>query len=166
MGGIDGQWCQNREQLAFIQLFQPGHVGLVDVFRRQQVQAVFLKLVADVRPYRLLLAHQLPGGAVDHLKLFMRRMTVDRQYAHAFADLALQAGDTHHVEFIEIVGRNRQEAQAFQQRMARVLGFFNDALVEGQPAQFTIDIERRVQRFVGAEIKCCRGRRRMAVFRH
>ncbi len=87
-------------------------------------------------------------------------MTVFGQDAHAFAHLALQAGDAHHVEFIEIVGRDRQEAQALKQRMARIFGLFDDALVEGQPRQFAVDVKGAAQAFQGIEIDDFRHRLR------
>ena len=53
--------------------------------------------------------------------------------------LAFEAGDADHVEFVEVVGRDRQEAQPLEQRMARVVGLGEHALVEGQPGQLAID---------------------------
>ena len=50
-----------------------------------------------------------------------------------------QAGDADHVEFVEVVGRDRQEAQPLQQRMARVAGLLEHPLVEGEPGQLAID---------------------------
>ena len=49
-----------------------------------------------------------------------------------------QARDAHGVELIEVVGRDRQKAQPFQQRHARVLRFFHNPPVEAQPAELTV----------------------------
>ena len=50
-----------------------------------------------------------------------------------------QRGDAHRVEFIEVGGADRQEAQPLQQRVARVLGFLQNAVVEIQPGQLAVD---------------------------
>ena len=52
----------------------------------------------------------------------------------------LQAGDADHEEFVEVAGRDRQEAQPLEQRMMRVARFLQHAPVEGQPAQLAIEI--------------------------
>ena len=49
-----------------------------------------------------------------------------------------QTGDADGVEFIEVGGGNRQETQPFQERHARVLGLFENAHVEPEPAQFAV----------------------------
>ena len=57
----------------------------------------------------------------------------------ALAHLAFQAGDPHHEEFVEVVGRDRQEAHPLQQRVMLIGGLFQDAAVEVQPGQLAID---------------------------
>ena len=57
----------------------------------------------------------------------------------AGVDLAAQARDADHVEFVEVVGRDRQEAQPLEQRMAAVVGLFQHPLVERQPGQLAVD---------------------------
>ena len=54
-------------------------------------------------------------------------------------DHAFEAGDAHHVELVEVGGRDRQEAQPLQQRMARVLRLLQHAPVEGEPGQLAVD---------------------------
>src|SRR4051812_17328047 len=56
--------------------------------------------------------------------------------------MRLQAGDPDHEEFIEIIGRDGQEADAFEQRMPRVARLFEYSPVEGEPAQLAIEIAR------------------------
>ena len=62
-----------------------------------------------------------------------------RERGDAGIDHALQAGDAHHVEFVEVRRRDRQKAQALQQRMAQVLRLLQNAAVEGEPGQFAVD---------------------------
>ena len=58
---------------------------------------------------------------------------------NALAHLAGEAGHAHHEEFVEVGGRDRQEAHPLQQRMADVLRFLQNAAVELQPGEFAID---------------------------
>ena len=53
--------------------------------------------------------------------------------------LAAQAGHPHHVELVEVGGRDRQEAQPLEQRMALVLGFLQHSAVEMEPGQFAVE---------------------------
>jgi hypothetical protein len=57
----------------------------------------------------------------------------------ALAHLAFEAGDAHHEELVEIGGRDRQEADALQQRMIEVQRFLENAPVELQPGKFAVD---------------------------
>ena len=57
----------------------------------------------------------------------------------ARADLPDEAGDAHHEELVEVVGRDRQEAQLLEQRMVAVLGLLEDAAVELEPGQLAVD---------------------------
>ncbi len=57
----------------------------------------------------------------------------------AGAHLALEAGDAHHEEFVEIVGRDRQEAHPLEQRMGDVLRLLEHAAVEVEPGQLAVD---------------------------
>ena len=64
----------------------------------------------------------------------------------ALAHLTLQAGNAHHEEFVEIVGRNRQEAHPLEQRVVFVAGLVQHPAVEVQPGQFAIDETLRLRR--------------------
>ena len=52
----------------------------------------------------------------------------------------LEPGDPDHEEFVEIVGRDRQEAKPLEQRVARVARLIEHAPVERQPAQLAVEI--------------------------
>jgi hypothetical protein len=54
--------------------------------------------------------------------------------------LALQPGDADHEEFVEIVARDGEEADALQQRMRGVARLLQHAAVEGQPGKLAIEI--------------------------
>jgi len=64
--------------------------------------------------------------------------------------MALEAGGAHHEEFVEVVGRNGQEAHPLQQRMMLVAGLFQDPAVEVQPGQFAVNESLRLRAQTGA----------------
>ena len=76
------------------------------------------------------------------------------------AQLAAQAGNADHEEFIKIVGRDRKEADALKQRMTLVGRFLQDATVEMQPGQLPVDETGRASRKVGFAIARRLGRLR------
>ncbi len=51
---------------------------------------------------------------------------------------ALQTGDAHHVELVEVAREDREELHPLQQRLAAVLGQREHAGVEGEPRQLTV----------------------------
>ena len=59
--------------------------------------------------------------------------------ADPLAHLALQAGDPDHEEFVEIVGRNREKPDPFQQRMSLVSRLLEHTAIEMQPGQLPVD---------------------------
>ena len=63
-------------------------------------------------------------------------------------DAALEAGDAHHEELVEVGGEDRQEVGALEQRDGRVLGQLEHALVEGEPAQLAVEVAVSGQRAV------------------
>ncbi|MNL55397.1 hypothetical protein D3C87_1788100 [compost metagenome] len=79
------------------------------------------------------------GQGCDFLKLLGRRQAIGALLGHAGADLPFEARHAHHVEFIEIVGRDRHEPQALEQRMGWVASLFEHSHVELQPAHLAID---------------------------
>jgi hypothetical protein len=70
------------------------------------------------------LARHQPGGRLDR---------------DAGRDPALQAGDPHHVELVEVAREDREEAHPFEQWQRVVLGQLEDALVEAQPGQLAVE---------------------------
>ena len=67
----------------------------------------------------------------------------------AGAHLALEAGDPDHEEFVEVVGRDRQEPDLLEQRMLGILGLLQHAAIEVQPGQFPVDESLRAGGQVG-----------------
>ena len=70
-------------------------------------------------------------AGVDLSQLLRRRQSVLAGDTGAGQDLAGQARDPHHVEFVEVGFRDREKTQPLQQRMVLVIGLGQNALVEG-----------------------------------
>ncbi len=90
-------------------------------------------------PAFLLLGCQLGDRAADAVELLGGRQPVLARRLDAADHLAAQTGHAHHVEFVEIVGRDREEAQALEQRMALVLGLLEHPPVEVEPGQLAVE---------------------------
>lgn len=50
----------------------------------------------------------------------------------------METGHANHEKFIQIRGEDRQKLHAFQEGVPLILGFFQDPLIELQPAELTI----------------------------
>ncbi len=143
MRRIDGERCQHREYLRHEALFEPIAILGREVLGADHGDARFRHLLAQHAPSHLLVAHQLPRAMVDRLELLRRRQPVLARRHDARQHMAFEAGDAHHVELVEIVVGNRQEAEPLQQRVARAVGLGQDTLVEGEPGELAIDEPRR-----------------------
>ena len=93
----------------------------------------------SVAPAHLLVDGEAGYGLVDAAQLLGRGQSIRAAGDDAGAHLALEAGDAHHEEFVEIVGGNRQETHPLQQRMIGVAGLLEHATVEMEPRQFAVD---------------------------
>ena len=129
MGRIDRHGRQHREHLVEEDRLQPVELahrhlgGVFDHHAPRRPSATFrLRQMDCWRRSRSV-------AAVEHLgELLGGGEAVLADDADALAHLPLQAGDAHHVEFIEVVGGDRQETQPLQQRVALVLALVQHAL--------------------------------------
>ena len=138
MRRIDGDRRQDREHVGEEQPLQPAALAGLQVARLEDVHAGCADLGLQRAPAGLLVGDEAGGKAVDGAQLLGRRQAVLRLRLHAGRHLAVNAGDAHHVEFVEVGGRDRQEAQALEQRVALVLRLFEHAAIELQPGQLAI----------------------------
>ena len=107
-------------------------------FGSTMAMPLLFQLRLQHRPVPLLVAGQVGDHLVDLLQLFGGREAVIARRRHAGSDLADQAGDADHVEFVEIGCRDRKKPHPLQKRMVDVFGFLQHALVELQPGQLAI----------------------------
>ena len=139
VGGVNGQGGEHRE----------------DPVPEHPVQALLLTVVELVPPHdgdalvdqrgaNLLLeharmpGHQLVGDPRDLLEHLTWLQTGGGAHGQAGRDPALEAGHADHEELVEVAGEDGQVAGAFQQRQGVVFGKLQDALVELQPGDLTV----------------------------
>ncbi len=119
-------------------VFQPIRFRLAHVLRFNDEDTFISQLRAQLTEAGLLLTLKLAYLNRDLLQLFCRGQTIIRNGRHIRSLLTAQASNTHHEELIKVVGRDGQEPEPFQKRMARVHGFFQNTAVELQPREFTV----------------------------
>ena len=80
----------------------------------------------------------------DRRDRLRRAAAVLARLVDARVDLVLQAGDADHEELVQVARVDRAELQPLQQRDRVVLGELQDAVVELQPRQLAVEVQRRV----------------------
>jgi hypothetical protein len=160
MGRVDRHRRQHGEQLVQELRLQPLALGPGDPGGIDDLDADALQFLSQLAPAELLLGHQGAGGDIDLVQLFRRRQAVSGQDPDPFAHLALEAGDAGHEEFVQVVGRDREEAQPLQQGVGRIGGLVEHTAVEGQPGDLAVEEPRGRghQRFGQVQLRRPRGR--------
>jgi hypothetical protein len=71
-------------------------------------------------------------------------VAVRADFVGAVFDALQEAGDADFDKFVEIVGGDGEELDAFEERIAEVASFFEDAAIEFQPLEVAVEIVARV----------------------
>ena len=146
VGWIHRQRSQHREDRAAEGVVDPLTLSFVQLVVIQQLHPVFLELLFEVQSKVVLLLlkqrHQL---FADGQQLFQRRLAVFAGFGDAGFHLRLQGCHTHHEKFVEVVAEDGAEFRLIQQRSALIKCLSEDSLVEGDPAQFAVDVAIRTQ---------------------
>ncbi len=154
MRRIDRERRQHREDVVQEIVFEPGAFGLLQAVGHRPARCS--AALSSSRSSRQRACWSLarletasPMRASCSLGVSPSGLLVGDARAH----LALEAGDAHHEEFIEVVGRDRQEPHLLQQRMLWVLGLLQHAAIEMQPGQLAVDealgAARQIRRGLG-----------------
>ena len=117
MRGIDGERGQQRKNLPKEMVFEPGLFFFRHIRRFDQHDALLGQHLPQLAPALLLIACQHADGLSDAGELFRRGEPVRALDRNAGAQLALEAGNADHEEFIEVVGGNRQKPNTLEQGM-------------------------------------------------
>ena len=138
MRRIDRERSQDRENFGHEPVFQPKAVSRFEICRFGDANASLVQIAAQRDPSYLLVGHQLTGALIDRVELLRLSEPVLAQRFDAGEMLPFQPGDAHHIKFVEVVCRNRQEPYSLEQWMAVVLGLGEYSLVEGKPGKLAI----------------------------
>ena len=133
MRRIDRERREHGEDAVHEPALEPGAIGRRQRVRLAQHEACLFQQAAYLVPGLLLAHDQLPRLGMDRRQRARGRETVGRQGGDAGPFLADQTRDADRIEFVEVGGRDRDEAKTFQQRMARIGRFLQHAGVEGEP---------------------------------
>jgi hypothetical protein len=139
MRRIDRQRRHHGEHRFEEVAFEPGLVVLGKTVAADDVDAFPAHERHEPREALLLLVLQMPDLDQHLVELLLRGAAVGAARCDPLAHLAGKAGDADHEELVQIVGRDRQEAHPFQQRMGGVERFLQNAAVELEPGEFAVD---------------------------
>ena len=148
---IDRERREQREDVREEIIFKPSPLRLGDVGAVDEDDAGLAERRAQLEPLFLLIAHQEHDRFGNAHQLLGRRQTLGTFSGDAGAHLRPQTGHPHHEEFVEVVGRDRQEPQPLKQRVLAVGGFLENATIEIEPRQLPVDEPFRA----GGEFGCC-----------
>ncbi len=149
VGRVDRERHEHREDLLGEDLVDTGAVGFAQVGPRFDVDARLVERGLDqIVEHGDVTALQLEGERVDVGEHVARRAPGVRRHGEAGHDAALQAGDPHHEELVEIAREDGQEVDTFEQRHRLVFGELEHPLVEAQPAELAVEIPLDGQRAV------------------
>ena len=107
-----------------------------DLLRRQEL--------AQLVPDRGLILEHLPGALPHRVELLLGVVAVRRDVLDFLAELLQRRRDANHEELVEVRAGDAEELHPLEQRVRLVARLREHALVELQPAQLAIDVERRV----------------------
>ena len=146
MRRVDRDRREHREDVAEEMILEPGALGLGQLLGLKHMDAGIGEQRFEPDPGLLLLVGQLCDEAGDAVELLGRRQPVLARRVDAGDDLTTQAGHAHHVELIEVRGRDGQEAEALEQRMALILGLLENPAIEMQPGELAVEKSARPER--------------------
>ncbi len=161
---VDGDGGEDREDLLVEELVRPGAVGVGQLVEVEHDDVLGAQLLVQLGPAALLVDHQRARPLQHRVDLLAGRHAVGARRLDADPALALEAGDAHHEELVDVGRRDRQEAHPLQKRVAVVHRLLEHALVEGEPRQLAVDEPPRRVR-VGARRRRRAGARRGVVVR-
>ncbi len=149
VGWVDCQRRQNGIDLLLEVLVQERLSRFAELVGTLDHDAAFGEFGLELFvPDLVLSASAFMGAPGDFDELFERTEPVGGRVLglEVVVQLSLQAGDANLEEFVEIRGRDRKEADAFEQRVGFVSGLFENAVVEAKPTEFSVDEERGFDR--------------------
>ena len=100
------------------------------------------QLAPQLLPHRGLRLEQPLGPRAHRFELLLGVVAVGGDVFDTFLQLLQRGCHANHEELVEVAPGDAEELHALEQRMGRVAGLFEHTLVEREPAQLAIDVER------------------------
>jgi hypothetical protein len=143
MGGIECDRGKERVDLLVEKFSGEVAIFLAEFLPRQEGDAGAFELRNEVIiPAGVLLFDELVemvAKTIEMLILGEASLIEGLGEALVFFELLKDAGYADFYEFVEVAGGDGEEFDALEQRVRRVVGFFEDAAIELQPALVAID---------------------------
>ncbi len=144
MPGVERQRRQHGRDLALKVAREVRREVLRVVGRLEELDPVRGKL----RPQRVgpalgLLVEHLPRTGADERELLLGRQAVGRDVLAVRAHLLLQHRHANHEELVEVGPDDGEELDALEDRVPAVARLVEHPLVERQPAELAVQVERR-----------------------
>ena len=111
-------------------------------------------------PHRRLILQHLPRALPHRFELLLGVVAVRRDVFDLLANLLQRRRDANHEELVEVGRGDGEELDPLEQRMRLVPRLCEHPLVELQPAELAIDVERRVLQVGGFDVARCRDAQR------
>ena len=138
--GVEPDRRQYRHHLAQEEAADPLALRLVPVRAAQEADAFGVERRQDfLVEQRVLRLDQGARFGADAQQVFLRRQAVGGDRLRAELDLFLESGDADLEELVQVAADDAQEAQSFEQRMARVLRLRQHAPVEREQPEFAVE---------------------------
>ena len=139
--GVDGERHQHREDLRLEVLGEPGALVVLELVPRDDLDAGLGQRRAHLRGPGVRVPQlqrvRVGGDVGEHL---LRRAADVRRNGEPGDDAALEARDAHHEELVEVAREDREEVRPLEHGKRRILGEFEHALVEREPAQLAVEV--------------------------
>jgi hypothetical protein len=148
--GVEGERRQHRPDVCLEEAGEIGRHGRRVVVGLEEVDALGCEQRAQlVFPAALhVVEHQARAPANGH-ELLLGVQAVGGDVFEAGAVLLEKRRDPHHEELVEVAADDGEELDALEQRVRRVEGLVEHALVELEPAQLAVDEQRGVGQLDG-----------------
>ena len=143
VGRIQSDRRQHRHQLAQKIIANPRRLRCAPVGTQEEMDAFGGQFGQEsLVEQRILLGDQRVRFTADPLVGFFRRQAIRRGHGRIQLDLFLEAGDANLEKLVEIAAEDAQKAQTFEQRHGRIVRLRENAAVEGEQAELTVQIIR------------------------
>jgi hypothetical protein len=142
--GIESERRQDRKNRVSEVGIRDRALSVVQVSVIEDVHTGLGKGLTKISPTLVRLHQQFLRFTSDRHQLSGWTHPIRTRFHRSRIDLRDQPRHSHHEELIQIRTDNRQELDALQKWIGRVLGFLQNPVLEGKEAQLAVDIERRV----------------------